>query len=91
MAEFTGSEYFPDGLAEWTVHAGDLLHEDGPSRDVTLQWATYFDAADQAGQSRIFGGIHIPADDLAGRRIGATCGREAFALARRYFAGDAPA
>ena len=36
----------------------------------TLQWATYADAADDAGISRLYGGIHIEADDFAGRRLG---------------------
>jgi Domain of unknown function (DUF6851) len=89
MAAFTGDPYFPGGIAEWTVATGDLVTEAGPSRDVTLQSATYFDAADQAGISRIFGGIHIRADDFAGRRIGASCGRDAWTLAQRYFDGTA--
>ncbi|MGZ8630310.1 MAG: hypothetical protein ACXWZF_05010 [Actinomycetota bacterium] len=64
--------------------AGALQTEGGPSVDVTLQWATYDDAADQAGQSRIFGGIHIRADGYAGRRMGSTCAKDAWALAQRY-------
>jgi hypothetical protein len=90
MAAFTGSDHFPGGISQWTVPAGELVTEAGPSRDVTLQWATYFDAADQAGTSRIFGGIHIAGDDFEGRRIGSDCGRHAWALAERYFRGDAP-
>ena len=52
-----------------------------------LSWATYFDAADQAGQSRLFGGIHFQADDFAGRITGAACGKDAWQLAQRYYAG----
>jgi hypothetical protein len=89
MAAFTADPYFPGGISHWTVPAGELVTEAGPSRDVTLQWATYFDAADQAGISRIFGGIHIRADDFGGRRIGSQCGQDAWALAERYFGGDA--
>ncbi len=89
MTSFTGSPFFPGGLAEWTVPRGELLHEEGPTADTTLQWATYYDAADQAGISRIFMGIHIPADDVAGREIGAACGKEAWTLAQRYFDGSA--
>jgi hypothetical protein len=89
MAAFTADPYFPGGVSHWTVPAGELVTEAGPSRDVTLQWATYFDAADQAGISRIFGGIHIRADDFGGRRIGSQCGQDAWALAERYFGGDA--
>jgi Domain of unknown function (DUF6851) len=90
MAAFTGDPYFPGGISQWTVSTGDLVTEAGPSGDVTLQWATYFDAADQAGISRIFGGIHIPADDFAGRQIGSGCGQDAWTLAQRFFEGTAP-
>jgi len=58
---------------------------------LTLQWATYYDAADDAGVSRLYGGIHIPADDFDGRKIGSTCGKEAWALARRHWDGSAKA
>jgi hypothetical protein len=85
----TGSEYFPGGLDVWTVKAGSLKFEAGPTKDVTLEWATYFDAADAAGISRLYGGIHISADDLTGRRVGAECGQAAWALAQRYFVGQA--
>jgi hypothetical protein len=87
MTEFTGSPYFPGGLAEWTTPAGDLQVELGPSEDVTLQWASYYDAADQAGLSRLFGGIHISPDDFEGRKMGSICGEDAWALAQRYYAG----
>jgi hypothetical protein len=87
MTGFTGSEWFPGGLSEWDVKAGTLKVEQGPSADVTLQWGTYYDAADQAGQSRLFGGIHVEADDFTGRILGSTCGKDAWALAQRYYAG----
>jgi len=87
LAAITGSEFFPGGLSEWTIPAGSLEVESGPTQDVTLQWATYYDAADQAGVSRLYGGIHVPADDFGGRRVGALCGQEAWALAQRYFEG----
>jgi hypothetical protein len=87
LTGFTGSEYFPGGLSEWTTTAGSLKVEAGPTKDVTLEWATYYDAADQAGLSRLYGGIHVPADDFNGRRIGSQCGIDAWALAQRYYAG----
>jgi hypothetical protein len=89
LAAYTGTPYFPGGLFERTFSPGYLKFERGPSKPITLQWATYFDAADQAGISRIYGGIHIPADDFAGRRIGSTVGKRAWRLAERYFAGTA--
>jgi hypothetical protein len=89
LTAFTGSEYFPGGMLEWKVPEGSLRNEPGPSRDLVLQWATYQDAADDAGISRLYGGIHIPQDDVAGRRLGYLCGRDAWALAQRFFAGTA--
>jgi hypothetical protein len=87
LTAITGSEYFPGGLSEWTVPRGSFRVESGPSADIVLRWATYFDAADQAGQSRLYGGIHIQADDFTGRIVGSTCGKDAWSLARRYYAG----
>jgi hypothetical protein len=89
LTAFTGSPYFPGGMLELPVHVGELEHEQGPSRDLTLQWATYFDAADDAGISRLYMGIHISPDDFEGRRMGSTCGKDAWALAQRYFDGSA--
>jgi hypothetical protein len=91
LTAFTGSEYFPGGLGEWIIPAGTLEFEAGPATDITLQWATYADASDQAGISRLYGGIHVRADDLAGRMMGATIGRNAWDLARQYFDGTAGA
>jgi hypothetical protein len=91
LTAFTGSPYFPGGLLEWKLDQGDLVNEPGPSAPLTLQWATYFDAADDAGVSRLYGGIHISPDDLAGRKLGSTCGKGAWALAQRYFDGTARA
>ena len=77
-------------MGEFIVPKGSLTFELGPTTDVPLQWATYYDAADQAGLSRLYGGIHIPADDFAGRKTGSVCGKAAWALASSYFDGTAP-
>jgi hypothetical protein len=87
LTAFTGSEFFPGGLSEWTIEPGELKVESGPTQPVTLQWATYYDAADQAGVSRLYGGIHIRADDFNGRTVGSLCGLAAWDLAQRYYAG----
>jgi hypothetical protein len=60
------------------VPAGALAFEAGPTTDIVLQWATYADAADEAGVSRLYGGIHVPSDDLRGREIGLQCGEAAW-------------
>jgi hypothetical protein len=89
MTAFTGSDAFPGGLLEWRVEPGTFRNERGPEKELTLQWATYADAADDAGISRLLGGIHVPSDDFGGRRVGYECGREAWALAQRYYDGSA--
>jgi hypothetical protein len=88
LASLTGSPFFPGGFAEWVAPKDKFLtFEKGPSTEVRLQWASYYDASDEAGQSRLWGSIHIPPDDFAGRRVGHAVGLDAVALARRYFDG----
>jgi hypothetical protein len=88
MTRLTGDEYFPGGMGEFFAPRNAfLVFEDGPSVDVTLQWATYRDAADQCSLSRIWGGIHPPQDDIPGRLIGRTLGQRAADLAELYFSG----
>lgn len=88
LTEFTGNKYFPGGLGQMVAHKNKFLHvETGPTEDVVLQWATYYDAADEAGISRLWGGIHVTADDQAGRQLGARCGRDSWVLAQRYYSG----
>jgi len=89
LAGITGSDYFPGGYASQTFEPGYLFFEKGPKSPLRLEWATYFDAADQAGQSRVWGGIHVSHDDFDGRRIGAEVGASALLLARSYFDGTA--
>jgi hypothetical protein len=87
MTSMTGSAFFPGGMSEFEVTANDfLVFEQGPSVNMTLQWATYKDASDQCSLSRIWGGIHPPADDLPGRRIGSKIAIDSFELVQSYFA-----
>ena len=80
----------PGGLGEFEATANEfLVFETGPTETVTLQWATYYDASDEAGISRLYGGIHPRMDDLPERRIGSLIGRDAFARALTYFDGSA--
>lgn len=89
LAAITGSPYFPGGLGTFNCPSNSfLLTEKGPSQTVEMQWGTYYDAADQAGLSRLYGGIHPSADDFPGRIAGSQCGLGAWALARQYFDGS---
>jgi PAP2 superfamily len=69
LKRFTGSDTFG---GSFTALPGSSLIEPGfsPAAPVTLTWATFSEAADQAGISRRYGGIHFRADDLVGRQTG---------------------
>jgi hypothetical protein len=86
LASFTGSQRFGFSV---TIPAGNSMIEPGvvPSRPVTLSFPTFADAADQAGRSRRYGGIHFRAGDLDGRDLGRRVGATAWARARGYFDG----
>ncbi|WP_299117258.1 FG-GAP-like repeat-containing protein [uncultured Winogradskyella sp.] len=89
MTMMTGSEFFPGGLGEFVAKRNEfLVFEEGPSVDVVLQWATYRDASDQTSLSRIWGGIHPPADDIPGRFIGQDVAEDTFDFAVPYFNGS---
>jgi hypothetical protein len=91
LTRFTGSPFFPGGLGGFRAAANAYLSfERGPTVDVELQWATYYDAADQAGLSRLAGGIHVPADDFMGRVTGSAVGIGAFAKAMEYVQDPGP-
>jgi hypothetical protein len=88
LTYITGDPFFPGGMGEFIAPQNEfLVFEEGPSVDVHLQWATYRDASDQTSLSRIWGGIHPPADDIPGRRIGIQVGLDAVAYAERLFEG----
>ena len=89
MTMMTGDEFFPGGLGEFIAKKNEfLVFEEGPSEDVVLQWATYRDASDQTSLSRIWGGIHPPADDIPGRFIGQAVADDVFSFAVPYFSGE---
>ena len=89
LTAITGDPYFPGGMGEFECPQDDfLVFEIGPSVDVTLQWATYYDASDQCSLSRIWGGIHPVTDDIRGRQMGIVVGTQSVTLAQSYFDGS---
>lgn len=88
LTRMTGTPYFPGGMGSYTAAVNSLNFESGPDEPIVLQWATYYDAADEAGISRLYGGIHGPVDDLPGRIMGSQAGMDAFNLAEQYFDGS---
>jgi hypothetical protein len=86
LALWTGSEQFGDSVS---FAPGTSTVEPGttPASTVTLRWTTFHDAADQAGISRRYGGIHFRTADLVGRATGNMVAMNAWAKSLAYFDG----
>ncbi len=87
LKQFTGSDTFG---ATYTQVARSLRADNKiPSADLTLSWATFTDAANEAGQSRIYGGIHFDDGNIAGLDLGRKVGAQAYTKAKSYWEGTA--
>jgi hypothetical protein len=64
-------------------------HPGTPAKDVVLSWKTFQDAANQAGLSRRYGGIHFESGDRHGRAAGASVGWAVYDKAKSYWDGTA--
>src|SRR5258708_1339985 len=88
LTSWTGSDHF--GYSG-TLPAGSSKIEPGvaPAHSVVLSWPTFTDAADEAGMSRRYGGLHFRRADLAGRKLGRLVASKAWSRAQSYFDGGA--
>lgn len=88
LKTFTGSDAFGYSVL---IQRGSSLAEPGavPAADLTFFWATFSDAADAAGMSRRYGGIHFRQGDLTARGLGRVVGAQAWAKAQGYIDGSA--
>jgi hypothetical protein len=84
LKRYTGSDAFG---ATIVISEGTSLAEPDftPQSPITLTWPTFSAAADQAGLSRRYGGIHFREADLQGRVMGRSVGDRAWARAAFYF------
>lgn len=64
---YTGDDAFGH---EVELVAGYLTHPDDLGDTVTLEFPTFSEAAEMAGWSRVLGGYHIQADNVAGLELG---------------------
>jgi hypothetical protein len=73
LKSFTGSDTFNHSV---TLANGSSHVEPGltPAENVTLSWPTFSAAANEAGMSRLYGGIHFTDGDQAGRALGRKVG-----------------
>jgi hypothetical protein len=88
LKSFTDSDAFGFSV---TLPAGSSVCEPGlvPASNLTLDFPTFSDAADQAGLSRRYGGIHFAQADLTGRLVGRAVGAAVWGKAKTYFDGTA--
>lgn len=86
LTEVTRSPLFG---ASFTFRAGTSSVEPGvtPVTDVTLRWATFGEAADEAGLSRRYGGIHFESGDLVSRAMGTAIGRQVWQKVQQLVGG----
>ena len=84
---FTGSDDFGGSV---TFAPDTIQFENGvPSNEVTLAWETFSEAADEAGLSRLYGGIHFDDGDINGRTLGREVGADAYDTAMAFVNGEA--
>ena len=85
LKRFTGTDRFG---ARYSMPAEYLLFDQSlPARDTTLHWETLSQAAEEAGMSRIYGGIHFDNGNESGLAMGRQVGAGAFLKAQAYWSG----
>jgi hypothetical protein len=84
---FTGSDTF--GFTTVIPANFGRVEPNIPPVPTTMSFATFNDAANAAGLSRLYGGIHFPDDNTMGQSIGVLIGQQAWAKAQTYFNGTA--
>jgi hypothetical protein len=87
LRRFTGSDVFG---ASYTYEKGRSKIEPGltPRTRLVLSWPTFTDAANQAGMSRRYRGIHFADADLNGRKMGREAAAQAWDKAMRFINGE---
>src|SRR5205085_1493996 len=88
LKAFTGSDAYGNAVVVPTG-SSRIEPRQTPAQAVVLSWPTFSAAADQAGLSRRYGGIHFERGDLAGRAVGQQVGRRVWQKALTFFNGTA--
>jgi VCPO second helical-bundle domain len=88
LHSWTGSDRFDHSVI---ISAGSSKIEPGitPARGIVLNWDTFTSAADEAGMSGRYGGVHFRRADLAGRQLGRLVAAKVWSRAQSYFDGTA--
>jgi hypothetical protein len=89
LKRFTGRDTFNSSV---TQKAGvpfrvQPQNPPAPTQDLTLSWSTFTEAADEAGASRLYGGIHFQDGDLRGRKLGRLVGTRTWIKTQEFING----
>ena len=81
---YTGSDEFGGCTV---IESGSSKIEPGitPKEKVTIEWATFSSAAEEAGMSRLYGGIHFQNGNQHGQKLGTQIGKCVWKKAIFYF------
>ncbi|UII75075.1 vanadium-dependent haloperoxidase [Flagellimonas sp. HMM57] len=78
---WTGSDEFGESVE---LLAGALTEPNNPGAMVTLHFPTFTKTADMAGMSRVLGGYHIQADNVAGLELGRNVAKEVWEFYKKH-------
>ncbi len=84
LKRFTGSDAFGAFYAQTKPLAADPSEQ---VTDVILHWETFSQAAQEAGESRLYGGIHFYEGNVAGLELGKKVGDVVFDKATAFWTG----
>ena len=85
LSLFTGDDHF--GFSTVLPTNFGRVEPGIPLEPTTLFYETFSDAAEEAGLSRLYGGIHFPDDNTTAQHVGHLIGVQAWSKALRYFNG----
>lgn len=78
---WTGSDEFGGKV---TLIAGALTEPDNLGDTVVIEFPTFTKTAEMAGRSRVMGGYHIEADNVAGLKLGRDVAREVWIFYKKH-------
>ncbi|MGE0594239.1 MAG: vanadium-dependent haloperoxidase [Vicinamibacterales bacterium] len=84
LRTFTGSDRFGFFYSQDVPLKADPTE---PVTDVVLHWPTFTSAAREAGESRLYGGIHFYEGNVVGLDLGEKVGQAAYAKAQDLWSG----
>ncbi|MDJ0707144.1 MAG: vanadium-dependent haloperoxidase [Leptolyngbyaceae cyanobacterium MO_188.B28] len=85
LYQFTESDYF--GGCHTQPPNSSTFENNTPAEEVELCWDTFTIAADEAGISRLYGGIHFTDGDLNGRKLGRRIGQSVWQRTQYFING----